>query len=145
MPGPSGSAYTGGRETGGLISVTYPNVGSFLGRIKMRKAGLAFASDQIAERLAQSIAETAKDLVAKDEHKVEESIRVEHREPGPVYTVVADRGGERDETAVYLEIGTIRMAARPYMKPSLDLVLSAGGIHAALVKTGGLLPPMRGV
>ena len=145
MPGPLGSPFTGGRSTGGLITITSPNMGKFLGRIKQRAAGLAWSSDKIAEGVAKNVAIVAKDLVAKDEHKVEQSIRVEHREAGPVYTVVADRGGERDEVAVYLEIGTYRMTARPYMRPALDLVLSAGGLQAEVVKVGGLLPPMRGV
>ena len=144
MPGPAGSPFTGGRSTGGLITLSM-NTGKFTARIKQRAAGLSWASDKIAEGVAKNVAIVAKDLVAKDERKVEASIRVEHRETGPVYTVVADRGGERDEVAVYLEIGTYKIAARPYMKPALDLVLSAGGLQAEVVKAGGLLPPTRGI
>lgn len=144
MPGPAGSPFTGGGSGPGMVNIALPGIGSFVGRIKLRGAGLASQVDRLAEHVAGSIRDTAKDLVAKDEHMVEKSIRVEHRESGPTYTVVADRLGERDEVPIYLEIGTYKMAARPFMKPAADLVMAAHGLMRAVVQVGGLLPPMRG-
>ena len=143
MPGPAGSPFTGGRNTGNIVTIELPNLGAFLGRLRMRQAGLVSQVDSLTERLANDISLAAKDLVPKDEWKVYHSIRVEHRERGPVYTVVADRQGERDEVPVYLEIGTYKMAARPFMKPAADMVMAAGGLMRVTHEVGGLLPPMR--
>lgn len=139
----SGTPFSGGRSAGNTIYIDLPNIGQVIGRIRQAGAGLVTQTDRITKRLADETAVVARDLVAKDERKVEASIRVEHRERGPVYTVVADRLGERDEVPIYLEIGTYKMAARPFMKPALDLVLSANGLQRAAASVGGLLPPMR--
>jgi sensor histidine kinase regulating citrate/malate metabolism len=110
-------------------------------RFKQHQAGLLVQVDAIAEELAQSIAEAAFDLVPTDTYRTQESIRVERR--GAEYVVVVDRKGERDEVPIYLEIGTYKMAARPFLVPASNLVLAAAGTRRAATKVGGLLPPTR--
>lgn len=146
MPGPRGTPFSppGGFGPGNTISIELLNAGGIIGRFKQLAAGLQTQSDRLTETVADSIAMAAKDLVAKDERKVEKSIRVE-RQAKSFHSVIADRLGERDEVPIYLEIGTARMAARPFMKPAADLVLAAGGIQRAAVEIGGLLPPMSAV
>ena len=151
MPGPSGTSFSppGGYGPGNTISIEVMNLPEVLGRFKQYKAGLATQSDRLTERVAQSIRTTARDLVPYDEDNVDEphvrdNINVE-KQAHANYNVVANRGGTRDEVPIYLEIGTYRMAARPFMKPALDLTLSAHGLQKATAEVGGLLPPMHGV
>lgn len=132
-----GTAFTGGRGAGNNIYMTFPNVVQVRGRIKQRAAGLALTSVMLTNALGEEIAEVARTLVAKDEWKTHDSIRVEQR--GTDTYVVVDRGGERDEVPIYLEIGTHKMAARPFLKPASDLVMASGGLLRAHASVGGLL------
>lgn len=137
MPGPAGSAFTGGRGSNDTIWIEMPNGSKAIGHIKDAAMNLQWQMDKTIGFLAEDMVTVAKDLVAKDEHKVEKSIRAEKRGDG--WAVVADRGGERDAVAIYLEIGTHKMAARPYLVPASRLVLASGGMYKAIKQAGGLL------
>lgn len=119
------------------ISIKWINETEVMGRLRQVSSSLQTRSDAVIGHLADDFVETAKDLVAKDEQKVMRSIRKEKR-AGDWY-IVADRLGERDEVAVYLEIGTHKMAPRPYMVPASRLVLASGGLYKANKMAGGLL------
>ena len=108
-----------------------------IGNLRRYSSSLDAALTRVAGNLVDDMSIVAKELVAKDEHKVEENIRTEKRAEG--WAVVADRGGDRDEVAVYLEIGTHKMAPRPYMVPAMRLTLSSGGLLKAARQAGGLL------
>lgn len=120
-----------------MISVEWVNEEQVLGNLRRIGSSLDARLTLIAGALAEDLAEVAVDLVAKDEEKVADSIRTEKRTDG--WNVVADRGGERDEVAVYLEIGTHKMVPRPYMVPALKLTLASGGLLKAKRAVGGLL------
>jgi hypothetical protein len=137
MPGPAGSAFSGGRGSNDTIWIEMPDGGKALGHIRDAGRNLQWQMDKTMSFLADDMVVVAKDLVAKDEHKVEKSIRAEKRGDG--WVIVADRGGERDAVAIYLEIGTHKMAARPYLVPASRLVLSSGGLLKATKQAGGLL------
>ncbi len=122
---------------GNLWIETQPAVNQMKGRLRDRGSQLQVQLEKVANHLADAMAEAARDLVAKEEQKVAKSIRVERR--SDAWTVVADRGGERDEVAVYLEVGTHKMAPRPYMVPAERLVLASGGLYKAMKAAGGLL------
>lgn len=140
MPGPAGSSFSppGG---GSMIRIELANEATILGRFKQRRAGLEVQANKIARELADSIVIAAKDLVPVDTGATRDSIRREDRGDG-VYVVV-DRLGDKAEVPIYLEIGTYKMAARPFLKPAGDLVLASGGIDRAVNYVGGLLPPVR--
>jgi len=119
------------------ISIEWINETEVIGNLRTIGSSLDVRSESIISHLADDFVETSKDLVAKDEHKVEESIRKERRGDG--WYIVADRLGDRDEVAVYLEIGTHKMHPRPYMVPASRLVLASGGLYKAQKAAGGLL------
>ena len=137
MPGPAGSAFKGGRSSGDTVWIESPNGAAIVGKIKQAGKNMDAQLDKIASFLADDMADVAKTLVAKDERKVMKSIRTEKRLDG--WHIVADRQGERDEVAIYLEIGTHKMAARPYMVPAMRLTLASGGLFKASKQAGGLL------
>lgn len=119
------------------ISMEMVNGQEVIGNLRRYGSSLDAQLTRIAGFMVDDMAIVAKELVAKDEHKVEKSIRTEKRPGG--WAVVADRGGERDEVAVYLELGTYKMAPRPYMVPAMRLTLSSGGLLKSAKKAGGLL------
>jgi len=125
------------------ISVDIINRQEVVGNLRRVASSLDAKLTAIAGFLSEDIAEVSKDLVAKDERKVERNIHTELRADG--WNVVADRGGDRDEVAVYLEIGTHKMAPRPYMVPALRLTLASGGLLKASTKAGGLLGQTGGL
>jgi hypothetical protein len=140
MPGPSGSSFSppGGYGPGNTVSIEVEGLTRLLGRFKQAKAGLAVQAARLEEVIADEIKDAAKDLVAIDTEKTKDSIRVERRQ----HTVVTvDRFGDRPEVPIYLEIGTYRMAARPFLKPAADLVLASRGLQRGVMQIGGLLPP----
>jgi len=125
------------------IFVENVNGQEVVGHLRHIASSLDAQLNKVAGFLAEDMSEVAKDLVAKDELKVMKSIRTERRGDG--WNVVADRGGERDETAVYLEIGTHKMAPRPYMVPAMKLTLASGGLLKATRQAGGLLGQTGGL
>ena len=120
-----------------MISVEAINGAEVVGNLRRHASSLDGNLERIAGHLVDDMAVVAKELVPKDEHEVEKSIRTEKRFEG--WAVVADRGGNRDEVAVYLEIGTHKMAPRPYMVPAMRLTLASGGLLKATRQAGGLL------
>lgn len=140
MPGPAGSSFSppGGFGPGNTISIEVQGLERLLGRFKQAQAGLAVQAARLEEVIADEVAEVARDLVATDTTKTQKSIRTERRTH---MVVVVDRGGERPEVPIYLEIGTYKMAARPFLKPAADLVLASRGLQRGITRIGGLLPP----
>ncbi len=123
--------------TPAVIKVEILNGAQVSGNLRRIGSSLDTKLLKVAGFLVQDMAEAARDLVAKDEREVEKNIKTELRAEG--WTVVADRGGVRDEVAVYLEIGTHKMAPRPYMVPAVRLSLAGGGLLRAVTQAGGLL------
>ena len=119
------------------ISIDWINQTEVIGNLRTISSSLDVRSEVVIAHLADDFVTVSKDLVAKDERRVERSIRKERRADG--WYIVADRLGERDEVAVYLEIGTHKMAARPYMVPASRMVLASGGLYKANKAAGGLL------
>lgn len=137
MPGPPGSSFTGGRGAGNNIWLELPNKSLVRGRIKQMAAGLELKEDAITAMLAEETVTVSKDLVAIDSGKTKDSIRREKR--GKDMYVVVDRDGDKPEVPIYLEIGTHKMAARPFLVPALNMVLASGGLTRATKMSGGLL------
>lgn len=135
MPGPAGTSFTAG--SGNMLHLDMPNKSQAVGKIKQVGEGLSWQLDKIASHLVDDMRDTAKDLVAKDEHEVEKALRTEKR--GNDWFVVSDRGGERDAVPIYLEVGTHKMAARPFLKPAARVVLASGGLLKATKMAGGLI------
>ena len=140
MPGPAGTPFTGG---GAHIDIDVVGLKRLRGNFKTYKAGIVAQADNMVEAIADDIVEVAKDLVAVDSGKTRDSIRKGTRDGDLV--VVADRFGDRPEVPIYLEIGTFKMAARPFLKPAGDIVMSSHGLQRRIIGMGGLLAPMRGI
>ena len=124
------------------MQMSFPNLKNVLGRMSIANAGMRMQVSDITANLGQQVADVAQDLVAKDTWLTHDSIRVEKR-GGDTY-VVADRQGNRPEVPVMLEFGTHKMAARPFMKPALQMVLASGGLARSAKAEGGLLGPTYG-
>lgn len=124
-------------STPNTISVEWVGDTEVVGNLRRAASSLDVRSKVLIGHLVDDMVEAAKDLVAKDEEKVMRSIRKEVRRND--WYLVADRLGDRDEVAVYLEIGTHKMAPRPYMVPATRLTLASGGLYKASKAAGGLL------
>ena len=138
MPGPKGSPFTP-TKGGPMIQIRLANEAEIIGKFKQHAAGVVIAGNAIAKGIAVEIAEVAGDLVPVDSGKTKESIRVETRDGD--YVVVVDRFGDKPEVPIYLEIGTFKMAARPFLKPASDLVMASNGMLRQATQIGGLLSP----
>ena len=141
MPGPSGTPFT--RGAGNSIEIEVVGLKKLRGKFKQYQAGLEARADNLAEGVVDDIVEVAKDLVATDTGKTKDSIRKDVRDGDLV--VLVDRFGDRPEVPIYLELGTYNMAARPFLKPAGDIVMSSHGLQAKVLQMGGLLGPMRGL
>jgi hypothetical protein len=139
-PGPKGSSFTP-KKGGPMITIKLANQAKVLGRFKQHAAGVVIAGQVIAKGVAEEIAEVARDLVPVESGKTKESIRVESEHPDGDFVVVVDRFGDKPEVPIYLEIGTFKMAARPFLKPASDLVMASGGLLKQSTQIGGLLSP----
>jgi hypothetical protein len=104
-------------------------------------AGLTYAGTNIPKEIAEDIADVARELVAKDTGRTSQNIRVRSRRKGA--EVVVTRGGVRDVTPIMLELGTHKMAARPFLRPAGQMATSAAGLKRASRKVGGLIEPTR--
>lgn len=122
---------------GPSLSITIEGDEKLQARFRKRKAGLALAMSSVTYKVAQDIAEVARDLVAVDTGRVQANIKATR---GRGFSLVtATRGGERDVVPAYLELGTHKMAARPFMKPASDMAQAAGVTKKAIREVGGLL------
>lgn len=137
MAGMFGSTFTGGRASGNTVWIELPNADQVVGRIRQDAAGLEYKTENIISFLADEMVDVAKSLVAVDTHKTQDSIRKERRSDG--WYIVVDRFGDKPEVPIYLEIGTWKMAARPFLVPASNLVMSSGGLMRANKMAGGLL------
>jgi len=129
------SAMNGAR--GPSLSIDVKGEEKLKANFRKRNAGLVLAMSNVTYKVAQDIAEAARDLVAYDTGKTQENIKAER---GRGFSLVrATRGGERDEVPAYLELGTHKMAARPFMKPASDMAQAAGTVNKSIREVGGLL------
>lgn len=124
-----------------MLTAELKGMGKLRARFKVFGAGLQYSATALPREVAEDIAEVARELVAKDTGRTSMNVRVRARRGGAV--VVVTRGGVRDEVPAYLEFGTHKMAARPFLKPAADLVVNAAGLKRAIRATGGLLEPTR--
>lgn len=109
--------------------------------------GVLIAGPVIAGKVAENIAEVAKDLAPFDpENTTEPHVRdnINIRKKGMGAEVFVNRGGVRDDVPAYLEFGTYKMAPEPFLHPALNLVLTTFGVQRAARQVGGLLSPKRG-
>ena len=120
-----------------MITATLTGQKSLYAKLRALQTGIGKGGDEAAEKAANYVTEYARDFVAVDTTKLQESIRVEKTSWG--YQVVADRSGDSPEVAFFLEYGTARMSPRPFMQPAVDLVVSSNEIGAEIRVTGGLL------
>lgn len=141
----SGSPFkpSGGYGPGNTVTIELANEAYVLGRFKQYKAGLKGQVEGMQEEVGNRLRDAARDFVPKDTWKTHDSIRTERR--GDLVVVVADRGGDRPEVPVYLELGTYKMAARPFFKPAADIVMTSEGLLSVSKEVGHLLGPMRGL
>lgn len=106
-------------------------------RFRKYEAGLSLTMNEISYEVAQDIAEVARVLVAVDTGLTKKNIKAER---GVGFSKVSvTRGGERDAVPAYLELGTHKMAARPFLKPAGEMAMAAGSTRKALREVGGLL------
>lgn len=128
-----------GLLSGGLIGTKRVRA-----RLKMLAGpgGLQLTADNMLKAVAEAIVVIARDLVPKDTMQTHDSIRAE-REGHLSWVVRVDRLGNHPLVPVFLEFGTINMAARPFLKPAADIALAAGGMRRILRTTGGLLAIRR--
>jgi len=86
--------------------------------------------------LAEAIVAKAKEKVPVRTGALKESIRVEHGESGSAVLgsahVVA--GGEKVVYATYVEMGTRKMAAQPYLRPSAEEVMHDASVSEKIAK-----------
>ena len=109
-------------------------------RAHFKKHGeyLEVVGRNIAKAVADDIVIVAKDLVAYDTGRTQQNIKAEAR--GPLGArVIATRGGERDIVPLLLELGTYKMAPRPFMGTARDMAMAAGSLRKALREVGGLI------
>ena len=123
-----------------MITTIFPNAAQILSKLKGYQAGVVIRGQMVVNKLADDIADTARDLAPVDTGKLRDSIRKEQR--GQDVVVVVDRGGDKPAVPIYLEVGTYKMAARPFLRPAVDLVMASGGARRAAAEVGGLLPPV---
>ena len=145
--GLGGFGTAGSRAGSQGITVRLDGMEKFLAKFKTYKAGVTLAGPALASEFARDIAETAKDLAPFDpdnttEPHVRDNIHV--RRKGTGAEVYVNRGGVRDEVPAYLEFGTFKMAARPFLSPAARMVVEAHGARTASRRIGGLLSP-RGI
>ena len=94
----------------------------------------------LSRKLAEQVAVVAKQLVAKDKRKVMANIKAGSA-PGSFWQgqVIATRGGERDIVPALLELGTWKMAPRPFMKPAGRMVVASQGAKLIVREMNGLI------
>lgn len=92
------------------------------------------------EALGQAIGARAQRLVPKRTYALHDSIATETKVSGAKVTTAVSAGGGDVNYALYVERGTSRMGAQPYLRPALlqsraaDLNYSGSGIQARGVR-----------
>lgn len=128
---------------GNTLDMELRGADSMKANFKKYEQNLVVAGQRISQSVAEDIAVVARDLVAKDEGKVAANIR-SGRDGSHGAKVVATRGGQRDIVPALLELGTYKMAPRPFMKPAGEMAMAAGAVYKAVREVGGLLRPRGG-
>lgn len=99
--------------------------------------------DQIEPKMrafGQAIGARAQRLVPKRSFDLHNSIRAETKRVGAKIVTTVSAGGGKVDYALYVERGTSRMGAQPYLRPALlqsragDLKYSGGGIQTRGVR-----------
>lgn len=89
-------------------------------RIGAIRAGLRAATGRGVQRAAEHVADLARQLTPVDTGALRASIRVEAGPSETSRAVVA--GGSGVDYAVFVEYGTSRMAAQPFMTPAAKAI-----------------------
>lgn len=103
--------YAGGASGQGDARFT-----SYFGNVTQR---IVAAQGRAAERVGQEAVKIAQELCPVDSGYLLSTIRYEVRRTGTGYAVVVYAGADY---ALYVELGTSRMEAQPFMRPALDRV-----------------------
>lgn len=134
----------GTHGAGNIITMEFLGMAKLMAKFKQYKAGVVIGGALIAHEVAEDIAAAAEDFAPFDpENSTEPHVRdsIHTRRRGKGAEVFVNRGGVRDEVPAYLEFGTYKMAARPFLKPAAELVINSYGLKRASRKVGGLLGP----
>lgn len=137
--GSAGASANGGR--GSMLTAELKGMGRLRARFKVFGAGIQYSAGALPREIAEDIAEIARELVAVDTGRTSQNVRVRGSRGRAVVSVT--RGGQRDEVPAYLEFGTHKMAARPFLRPAGQMATSAAGLTKAVRQVGGLLEPTR--
>lgn len=125
------------------MSVEFKGLAEIKADFKQYAESIKIAGPEIAYRVADDIAIVAKDLVAKDTLRTSQNVRTKREVRGA--TVVVTRGGTRDIVPALLELGTYKMAPRPFLAPAGQMAMAAGASVKAAREVGGLLKARRGI
>lgn len=87
---------------------------SYFGNVTTR---IVAAQGRAAERLGQAALELAQELCPVDTGFLRSSLSYEVRRVATGYAVIVTAGADY---ALYVELGTSRMSAQPFMRPALD-------------------------
>lgn len=92
---------------------------SYVGSEMLLARGMSALTDAVSQS-AEALATSAQRLAPVDTGTLRASIHVDSVETtGRTVTATIATGGEASEYAVYVELGTRRAAAQPYMTPAL--------------------------
>lgn len=88
---------------------------------RQRQAQILDAQARAAERTGAWAAEQAIGLAPVDTGELRDSITYEVRRTETTFAIVVLAGAEH---ALYVELGTSRMSAQPYLRPVLDRIVA---------------------
>lgn len=91
----------------------------FTNYFKQRQAQIIDAQGRAAERTGVWAAEEARRLAPVDTGELRDSITYEVRRTATTFAIVVLAGANH---ALYIELGTSRMSAQPYLRPVLDRI-----------------------
>jgi HK97 gp10 family phage protein len=91
----------------------------FTSYFKQRQEQLLDAQGRAAQRTGAWAAEQARQLAPVDTGELRDSITFEVRRTATTFAIVVLAGAEH---ALYVELGTSRMSAQPYLRPVLDRI-----------------------
>jgi HK97 gp10 family phage protein len=91
----------------------------FTSYFKQRQQQILDAQARAAERTGAWAAEEARRLAPVDTGELRDSITYEVRRTATTFAIVVLAGADH---ALYVELGTSRMSAQPYLRPVLDRI-----------------------
>lgn len=91
----------------------------FTNYFRQRTTQLIEAQERAAQRVGEWAAEQARSLAPVDTGELRDSITFTIRRTATTFAVVVLAGADH---ALYVELGTSRMSAQPYLRPVLDRI-----------------------